>query len=124
MATAIYTHRRTQLRILDGTATPQYITIPFVQVGANFPMNRPRAEQLVQMNRDQLDSYTHWIRGSDAALLNPIPCTFTAWMDEQLAAIVWAALSNPFRAAPWLVSTSTFVTAAATGASIINGGGG
>jgi hypothetical protein len=125
MATATFTHRRTSLRIYDGTpTTPQYITIPFVQPGEQFPLNRPRATQEVRLNRDTLDSSTHFIRTSDAALVNPVLCTFTAWLDEQLARAVLAALSNPFHAAPWLVSTATFLTASGTGASILNGAGG
>jgi hypothetical protein len=76
------------------------------------------------LNRDVLDTYTSWVRGSDAELVQPVQVTFTAWLEEQLARSVIAALSNPFAASPWLVGTATFVTAMGTGASIINGAGG
>jgi hypothetical protein len=113
------------MRILDGTpSTPQFLTLPFVQVGGTFPINRARTSQTVQLNRDVLDTYTHWVRGSDSELVQPLPVTFTAWLEEQQARAVIAALSNPYRLTPWLVGTATFLTASATGASIINGAGG
>lgn len=125
MATALYTQRRTSMRILDGTpSTPQFLTLPYVQPGGAFPINRPRPTQQHFLNRDVLDTYTVVVRGSDLELVQPVVVTFTAWLDEQTAAAFIAALSNPYRASPWLVGTATFVTAAGTGASIWNGAGG
>lgn len=123
MATALYTQRRTSMRILDGTGTPQFLTIPFVQVGGSLTVNRPRPPQIPRLNRGVLDSYTHHTRGPEEELVSPVVMTFTAWLEEQLAGVVIAALSNPYYAAPWLVSTATFVTAMGTGASIRNGTG-
>jgi hypothetical protein len=112
------------MRILDGTpTTPQFLTLPFVQVGGSFPISRPRPTQTPQLNRDVLDSYTHYVRSSDAELVQPVQVTFTAWLEEQLARHVIAAMSNPYRIIPWLVGTATFLTASGTGASIWNGAG-
>jgi hypothetical protein len=126
MATAVYTERRTTMRILDGTpTTPQYIVIPFVQAGMTVPINRPRPEPEPVLNRGQLDTYAHYVRRDDTELMAPLAMTgFSANLDEQFAKIVIHAMSNPYNATPWLVSTATFITAAGTGASILNGTGG
>ena len=114
---------RGSMRILDGTATPQFITLPYCQTDGRFPLNRPRPERIMRMDRGQLTTYTHIVRGDDGPIVAPIPVTFTAWLSEQLVDDVMAALGNPYRASPWLVGTATFVTAT-NGASLLMSGSG
>lgn len=121
MATAIYTTQRAETRILDGTATPRFLVLPWVQPDGRFPLARARPPYMGRLNRGVGDGYAHFTRGPDDAVIAPVVVTMTAWLDEQLADDVIAALSNPFRLATWSVGTSTFVTAAGTGASILNG---
>jgi hypothetical protein len=121
MATSSYTHLRGAVRIYDGAGTPKYITIPFVQVGSSFPFNRPRPAPVLHLDRNVFNSYTNFTRGTEEGLATPVSVTFTAELDEQTAAAVIHACSNPYQVTPWLVNGSTFVTAAGTGANIING---
>lgn len=124
MATAPFTHIRGHMRILDGTpSTPQYIELPWVQTGATFPVNRPRPQPVIHLNRGVFDTYTSWTRGTEEGLATPVAVSLTAMLDEQTAATVLAALSDPYYAVPWLVGTSTFITASGTGSSIISGTG-
>ena len=113
MATALYIHQRGALRILDGTpTTPRYITIPWVQPDPAFPLNRPRPEPVLRLNREQFDAYTHFTSGPDAILAEPVEVTLSVWLDNQLKNAVLAALCNPYNLTPWSVGTSVFVTAA------------
>ena len=124
MSTAVYQHQRGALRFYDGTpTTPRFITIPWVQPDPAFPLNRPRPEPVLRQNREQLDAYTHFTSGPDAILAEPVEVTLSVWLDNQLKSTVIAALCNPYNLTPWSVGTSVFVTAAGTGASILNGAG-
>lgn len=123
MATALYIHQRGAVRIYDGSATPRYLVLPFAQTGGQFPLNRPRPDFNLRLNRGVFDGYTHYTPGTDDPVATPMPVTFTAWIENQLADDVIAALGNPYNLATWSVGTSVFVTAAGTGASIISGTG-
>ena len=77
----------------------------------------------MRLNREQFDAYTHFTSGPDAILAEPVEVTLFVWLDNQLKYAVLAALCNPYNLTPWSVGTSVFVTAAGTGASILNGAG-
>ena len=124
-STAVYVHQRGELRIYDGTATPNYLVIPFAQPDGRFPIARARPEQNLRLNRGRGDTagYQHYTSGPDDPIFAPPTVTLTAWADEQLLGAVLAALCNPFRDATWTVGDGTFTTAAGTGRRILNGAG-
>lgn len=123
MPTSLYIHHRGELRIYDGAATPHYLIIPWVQPDPTFPLNRPRPEPVLRLNRGTFDSYTHFTPATDEILANPVEVTLSTWLDNQLVDDVLAALGNPYNLATWSVGTSVFTDASGTGASILNGAG-
>ena len=123
MPTAKYIYQRGVTRILDGNATPNFLTIPWVQGDARWPLNRPRPPWNLQLDREVFNGYAHYTPGSDQPLAEPVQVTFTIHIDNQLFDDVRAALSNPFNLAIWSVGTSIFTNAMGTGASIYNGAG-
>lgn len=123
MATAVYIHQRGELRILDGAGTPNYITIPFVQGDGRFPLNRPRPQGVLRLDRDVFNGYSHFTPGPDASLADPVQITFSIWLENQLVDDLIAALGNPYALAAWSVGSSVFTDASGTGASIYNGAG-
>ena len=123
MAVALYIHQRGETRIYDGAGTPNYISLPFVQADATFPLNRPRPQPVLRLDRDVFNGFAHFTPGPDASLAEPVQVTFTIWPENQLFDDIIAALSNPFNLAAWSVGASVFTDASGTGASIYNGAG-
>lgn len=123
MVTAVHTTQRAETRILDGSGTPNYLILPFVQPGGQFPIARARPAQVPRLNRGIIDEYAHYTRGPDEPIIAPIVVSLTVWMDEQIGEHVLQALCNPYRTATWTVGDGTFTSAAGTGTTILNGAG-
>ena len=46
------------------------------------PEGHRRPDEIVRMNRIQLDADTHYIQGTDEAIVEPQDLTFSAWLDS------------------------------------------
>jgi hypothetical protein len=119
--TSIYTTFRGKIRIYDGSPTPQYFELPWVQPDLRALIARPRPVMTLRLDRGGMNTFTHYTRGSDEPIAAPQAVTFTSWLDEQMFRHVTSAICNIFDDAIWQVGTATFVTAAGTGADILSG---
>lgn len=70
-----YYGKNGELRFYDGTATPNYIVLPFSEMNLNVPEGANRPEELIRMNRGQLDSLAHYIQGLDDPIVEPVQMT-------------------------------------------------
>ncbi len=121
MATSVYTTYRGKIRIYDGTPTPNYIELPWVQPDLRAVIARPRPAMNLRLNRGIGDAFMHYTRGDDSPIFSPQAVTFTSWMDEQLYPHVIMAIGDIHDDGTWQVGGVTFLTAAGTGGTVRNG---
>src|SRR5574337_69259 len=79
----IFTHRDGELRIYDGSPTPYYLRLLFVQAGFTAPLGRPRPQEMPILDRDRLSTSGvasaithHYIAGPDTPLMTPMQMSF------------------------------------------------
>jgi hypothetical protein len=127
MALKTYTTRDGILRLYDGTATPFYIEIPFVQANFTAPLGRPRPDEIAVMNRGRF-SVTgapnwHYISGADDAIIQPLNLSFSFRLGntEPSYQKFRDALNIDMITAPWTVGASTWVTTKGK-SSLLSGG--
>lgn len=110
-----------RLRILDGSAVPNFIEIPFVQMNLTLPMARPRPADPIVVTED---GYTHLPdSGYDAGFFEPQQISFSAWVDEDTNSWKLRDALNADMDSPWKVGTTTWTSAKGQGGSIIVGDG-
>ena len=65
------------LRVYDGSATKKYIKVLFVNSDLTCPLGRNRPDETLVLDRMKFDGNTHFIQGSDAAIAEPLPMSFS-----------------------------------------------
>ena len=123
----VFHARNTEIRIYDGTSGgtppgPYYYDLKFEQLDFNAPLGRERPPQIPKLNRGVLDADGHYIQGSDIAILEPIPVTFSIELLDTEFDTMLAVLSNLFRESPWTVANQTWTNTNAS-TQIRNGDG-
>ena len=56
---------------------PAYVKVLFVNADFTGPLGRNRPEETLVLDRMKFDGNTHFIQGSDAAIAEPLPMSFT-----------------------------------------------
>lgn len=77
MGRTSFTGRDGRLRLYDGTATPYFLEIAFVNADFRAPMNRPRPEEIVVLDRGRITSAAHYILGAGDPILQPVQLSFS-----------------------------------------------
>jgi len=80
-----FTGKDGELRIYDrGTGgTTHYLKILFCDMNLTGPIARPKVDENLVLNRQTFDSDSHYVEGSDEAILAPLPLTFSCRADDQ-----------------------------------------
>lgn len=122
----LYYGKKGELRIYSGSNASGvnfFFRVAFAQMDLNAPMGRPRPDQLPITDRGVVNQYAHYIQGSDDIIMQPVNVTFTANLDTEVNRNdLIKAMSNPLRASPWTVGSSTWVNTNGT-TQIYNGCG-
>lgn len=80
-----FTAKDGELRLYDGSATPVYLKVLFVNADYTGPLGRNRPEENLVLDRLKFDSNTHFVQGSDAAIAEPLPMSFSFRAFDQTA---------------------------------------
>src|SRR3990167_2659599 len=122
MSEVSYTTRDGRLRLYDGTATPYYLEIPFVNAGFSGPLGRGRGAQTIILDRGRLSTRMHYIEESDEAAIAGVEVSWSFKMTntEPLLTKFKDAL-NVSQAATWTVGSHTWVTTKGT-TQLLSGG--
>jgi len=76
----------------------QYYEVPFALMDYSGPTGRAKTEELLILNRNKMDDKAHYIEGGDDRIYEPVPVTFSAYLDDTYNRTkLYAALScgNP-----------------------------
>ncbi len=83
-----YTAKNGVLRIYDGT-TPvsqaQYLEIIFSGMDLNAPIGAPVVEEQLILDRLAMGSNAHYVEGSDARMMEPVPVSFGVMVTDVAA---------------------------------------
>ena len=60
----------------------QFITVLFSSMNLTGPFGRGRPEEIVRMNRGQLDEYTHYVQGLDDPIEAPVRVTWSCLLES------------------------------------------
>lgn len=77
-----FTNRQGSLRLYDGTGTPFYLTLIFDSGDFSGPIGAPMTEEILVLNRGNMDANAHYIEGSDEALMAPFDISFSAFIED------------------------------------------
>lgn len=98
-------------------------TVGFEQMDLRAPEGRPRPAEIPVLDRGNLTSTTHYVQGSDVAVVQQQRLAFAADLDDAVnTSALRTALCNPDRNDPWVVSGFTFSPVAGN-RGILNGSG-
>ena len=81
-----FTHKDGELRIADASAAtgPIYIEVLFTNADLSFPVERPLADEELNMDRGILNSDATYSLGSDDKTMEPLPFSMTARIEGRL----------------------------------------
>ena len=82
----IFSNKNGELRLYDGHPSdatgPYYIKILFTNADLNFPLNRGKPEEVLTMDRGNMDANASYSQGSDEPIVNPLPVKFSGMLDD------------------------------------------
>jgi len=78
----IFKNKDGELRLYEGGAAPHYLTILFTQADLNFPLNRGKPEEILEMDRGNFDSNAQYREGADGPIADPLPVRFSGKIDD------------------------------------------
>jgi hypothetical protein len=87
---------------------PPYIKILFVNGDLTCPIGRNRPEETLVLDRMKFDSNTHFVQGSDAAIAEPLPMSFSFRAFDQAAGtelMTWISDHKGYSGGSTLTST-------------------
>lgn len=87
MPTNTYYGKNGELRLYDGTDLPtpgtqNWIKLRFSDMNLTVPEGAPRPEEIIRLNRIQLDADAHYVQGSDEAIVGPVAMTTSFKMES------------------------------------------
>jgi len=81
----IFTSKNGELRIYDGNSGgsgPYYLKVLFTNADLNFPLNRGKPEEILTMDRGNMDSNASYHQGSDEPIVAPLPVKFSGILED------------------------------------------
>lgn len=88
----IFTNKDGALRLYDSHPTPYYLEILFTNADLNFPLQRGKPEEMLNMDRGNMDSNASYSEGSDEPITNPLPIRFSCKIDDTIYSHTLAAI--------------------------------
>jgi len=77
-----FTNRDGEIRLYDGTTTPYYLKIVFSGGDISFAAGIPQPEETLALDRQKVDASACYVRGSDAAIMEPVDVSFSAQVTD------------------------------------------
>jgi len=74
---AIQTLKDARIRLYDSAATPLYIAFTCDPGDFSAPIGVPKVEELLKLDRGNYNASAHYINGSDAPLMAPVPVSWS-----------------------------------------------
>jgi hypothetical protein len=59
-----------------------YLEVHFSNMDFSAPIGRPKRDEILVMDRGNVDTYSHYISGDDMKLFDPIPISFSCFVDD------------------------------------------
>jgi len=82
----IFTSKNGELRLYDGhpadATGPYYAKVLFTNADLNFPLNRGKPEEVLTMDRGNMDTNASYHQGSDEPIVTPLPVKFSGLLDD------------------------------------------
>ena len=91
------TSKDAKIRFYDSTATPYYLEFDLDPGDITFPLGTPLTEETLILNRGNMDANAHYIEGSDAPMMAPVPVSFSIVVTDQAQTtniLNWLAAMN------------------------------
>ena len=108
-----YFGKRGELRLrsgqTDGLGGRLYFKVAFAAMDLQFPLGRPRPDELPVLDRGLYTSYSHFLQGPDTPLMSPVQVTFSCQLESTVnRSELRKALSNPDNDPVWTVGGQTW----------------
>jgi hypothetical protein len=78
----IFKNKDGELRLYEGGAAPHYLQVLFTQANLSFSLNRGKPEEVLEMDRGNMNSNASYRMGSDEPMMNPLPVKFSGKIDD------------------------------------------
>jgi hypothetical protein len=108
---SLYIGREGEIRFIDSTAVPYYFAMLLENMDFKGPWGRPRPEEILVLDRENIDAAMHYIVNSERAIGEPVAVSFTARLDDannrtKLRQVINAASADT--SAGWTVGAHTW----------------
>jgi hypothetical protein len=107
---SIYIGREGEVRAYDSTGTPYYVAFVLENMDFKGPMGRPRPEETLVLDRENIDSAMHYIVSSERAIGEPVAVSFTARLDDTTLRQRLRDIIDADSGATWTVDGDTWLT--------------
>jgi len=77
-----FTSKDGELRLYDGKGVPRYLAILFTNADLNFPIARGKSEEILVMDRGNMNTDASYRQGSDDGIMNPLPVKFSGLIND------------------------------------------
>jgi hypothetical protein len=99
------------IRWYESTApTPFYVEACYEQMDFSGPMGRPRADDILVLDRGKLSNKAHYVEAVDDAILEPVDISFSARLDDTEMRTRLREVLDLDHPAAWTVDGDTWVT--------------
>lgn len=106
-----FTHRDGALRIYDGTGTPFFLQLIFVDAGFTAPLGRGRGDEILTLNRGRIDPNMHYILGPDDPPMAPVTLSFNFRIaNTEPNLLKFKQALNLYMEPAWNVGVNTWVS--------------
>ena len=80
----IFTSKNGELRLYDSHPTPYYLKVLFTNADLSFPLSRGKPEEVLNMDRGNMDSNASYSQGSDEPIMAPLSVKFSGKIDDAI----------------------------------------
>jgi hypothetical protein len=118
---AIYYGKRGELRLYDGGTPKKYVLITFSNMDINVPEGPGRPEDIIVLNRAQLDAAAGYIQGPDDPIVNPMQLTMSFRLDDGQPDLIHEFIALRFangQAAAWVAGGAATALITTKGTSV------
>jgi len=78
----IFKSKDGELRLYEGGAAPHYLIVLFTKADLSFPTGRGKSEEVLVMDRGNMDTNASYRQGSDDGIMNPLPVRFSGLIND------------------------------------------
>jgi hypothetical protein len=107
---SLYIGREGKIRFIDSTAPAFYVEMVLENMDFKGPLGRPRPEETLVLDRENLSSAMHYIVTSERAIAEPVAVSFTVRLDDTTLRQRMRDILDADSAAAWTVDGDTWVT--------------